>query len=162
MSECWIPLFGPNYLNIYKVCKVWIIHFYQDSTQGLSQQLFIGGNKVDKDVQNFEDNGGNVIIGTPGRLEVITLSSDWSVLLILASDWLGSADGQDSGRHNGEQQVCDGPQEPGDADPGRGGQTAQPWLWVRSQHYPWLLSQAATNWPLLSHSNIRGNRRLKT
>jgi len=46
-----------------------LAEFLKDSGQGLSQQLFIGGNKVDKDVQNFEDNGGNVIIGTPGRLE---------------------------------------------------------------------------------------------
>ena len=44
-----------------------LTEFLQDSSQSLSQQLFIGGNKVDKDIQNFEDNGGNVIIGTPGR-----------------------------------------------------------------------------------------------
>ena len=46
-----------------------LAEFLEDSIHGLSQQLFIGGNKVDKDVQNFEDNGGNIIIGTPGRLE---------------------------------------------------------------------------------------------
>ena len=46
-----------------------LAEFLADSDQGLTQQLFIGGNKVDKDVQRFEDDGGNIIIGTPGRLE---------------------------------------------------------------------------------------------
>ena len=45
--------------------------FLTDSDLGLKQQLFIGGNKVDKDVNSFEEQGGNIIIATPGRLEVI-------------------------------------------------------------------------------------------
>ena len=43
--------------------------FLKDIDGDLTQQLFIGGNKVDKDVQNFEDEGANIVIGTPGRLE---------------------------------------------------------------------------------------------
>jgi len=43
--------------------------FLKDSEAGLSSLTFIGGNKVDKDVLNFDEGGGNIIIGTPGRLE---------------------------------------------------------------------------------------------
>lgn len=35
----------------------------------LKQILFIGGNSVDEDVQNFRKLGGNIVICTPGRLE---------------------------------------------------------------------------------------------
>ena len=47
--------------------------FLKDTDSSLSQQLFIGGNKVDKDVQKYEDTGGNIVIGTPGRLEDLLL-----------------------------------------------------------------------------------------
>ena len=43
--------------------------FLQDSEAGLSKILLIGGNKVEKDVLKFDEDGGNIIIGTPGRLE---------------------------------------------------------------------------------------------
>jgi len=43
--------------------------FLKDSESGLSSILFIGGNKVEKDVLKFDEGGGNIIIGTPGRLE---------------------------------------------------------------------------------------------
>ena len=43
--------------------------FLKDSDVGLSSILFIGGNKVEKDVLKFDEGGGNIIIGTPGRLE---------------------------------------------------------------------------------------------
>jgi len=46
-----------------------LAEFLKDIDGDLTQQLFIGGNKVDKDVQNFEDEGANIVIGTPGRLE---------------------------------------------------------------------------------------------
>lgn len=36
---------------------------------GLKQLLFVGGNNVDEDVRNFRENGGNILICTPGRLE---------------------------------------------------------------------------------------------
>lgn len=29
----------------------------------------MGGNSVDEDVKNFKNNGGNIVICTPGRLE---------------------------------------------------------------------------------------------
>lgn len=47
-----------------------LAEFLKDSDLVLKQHLFIGGNKVDKDVNSFEEKGGNIIIGTPGRLEV--------------------------------------------------------------------------------------------
>ena len=34
-----------------------LAEFLKDCDGDLTQQLFIGGNKVDKDVQNFEDEG---------------------------------------------------------------------------------------------------------
>ncbi|KAK9746639.1 DEAD/DEAH box helicase [Popillia japonica] len=36
---------------------------------GLRQILFVGGNNVEEDVNNFMKNGGNILICTPGRLE---------------------------------------------------------------------------------------------
>jgi len=47
--------------------------FLKDSEVGLTRSLFIGGNKVEKDIQNFEEDGGNIVIGTPGRLEDLLL-----------------------------------------------------------------------------------------
>ncbi|CAG9814893.1 unnamed protein product [Phaedon cochleariae] len=35
----------------------------------ITQILFVGGNSVDDDVKNFKNNGGNIIICTPGRFE---------------------------------------------------------------------------------------------
>lgn len=47
---------------------------HQDSKQHqLTQLLFIGGNKVDRDLARFEESGGNILIGTPGRLEDLLL-----------------------------------------------------------------------------------------
>ncbi|KAJ3008641.1 UNVERIFIED_CONTAM: ATP-dependent RNA helicase ddx55 [Siphonaria sp. JEL0065] len=35
----------------------------------LAHQLFIGGTSVNQDIQAFKSKGGNILIGTPGRLE---------------------------------------------------------------------------------------------
>ena len=35
----------------------------------LTQQLFIGGTNINTDVEKFKHEGGNIIIGTPGRIE---------------------------------------------------------------------------------------------
>ena len=35
----------------------------------LTQQLFIGGTNINTDVEKFKQEGGNIIIGTPGRIE---------------------------------------------------------------------------------------------
>ena len=47
--------------------------FLKDSDGNLSFQLFIGGTKVEKDIERFEERGGNIVIGTPGRLEDLLL-----------------------------------------------------------------------------------------
>ncbi|KAJ8910503.1 hypothetical protein NQ315_012350 [Exocentrus adspersus] len=39
------------------------------SVKNLTQILFVGGNNVEDDIKNFKENGGNIIICTPGRLE---------------------------------------------------------------------------------------------
>lgn len=39
------------------------------SVSGLKEVLFVGGNSVEEDVRNFRENGGNVVICTPGRFE---------------------------------------------------------------------------------------------
>ena len=43
--------------------------FLRDSDKGLTSILLIGGNKVERDLQKFEEYGGNIVVGTPGRLE---------------------------------------------------------------------------------------------
>ena len=50
-----------------------LAEFLQDSDGSLTSQLFIGGNKVEKDIERFEEHGGNIVIGTPGRLEDLLL-----------------------------------------------------------------------------------------
>ena len=36
---------------------------------GLSQLLLIGGSNISSDIEKFQEKGGNIIIGTPGRIE---------------------------------------------------------------------------------------------
>jgi len=43
--------------------------FLKDSSAGLSSVLVIGGSKVERDIMKYEQGGGNIVIGTPGRLE---------------------------------------------------------------------------------------------
>ena len=50
-----------------------LAEFLKDRDGTLSYQLFIGGNKVEKDIESFEEQGGNIVIGTPGRLEDLLL-----------------------------------------------------------------------------------------
>jgi len=58
----------------------------------ISTQLFIGGNSVQEDIQKFQKNGGNIIIGTPGRLEdllkrhVIFNTNDMEALILDEAD----------------------------------------------------------------------------
>lgn len=52
----------------YQISEV-LAEFLTDLEGRFSQLLLIGGNKVDKDLARFEEVGGNIIIGTPGRLE---------------------------------------------------------------------------------------------
>ncbi|GJQ79837.1 hypothetical protein Trydic_g23299 [Trypoxylus dichotomus] len=65
-------------LQTYDVLKQLLKHI-----QGISEILFIGGNNVDDDINNFAKNGGNIIICTPGRLEDL-LSKKQSINLPLA------------------------------------------------------------------------------
>ncbi|XP_031570437.1 ATP-dependent RNA helicase DDX55-like, partial [Actinia tenebrosa] len=44
-------------------------NFTEGNTPKLRQMLFIGGAETSTDIKNFKDNGGNIIVGTPGRLE---------------------------------------------------------------------------------------------
>ncbi|KAK9886414.1 hypothetical protein WA026_016693 [Henosepilachna vigintioctopunctata] len=37
--------------------------------KGLTSALFVGGNSIEEDLQHFKENGANIIICTPGRLE---------------------------------------------------------------------------------------------
>eukprot|EP00833_Pecoramyces_ruminatium_P005791 jgi/Orpsp1_1/1179823/evm.model.c7180000070896.1 len=58
----------------------------------ISTQLFIGGNSVQEDIQKFQKYGGNIIIGTPGRLEdllkrhVIFNTNDLEALILDEAD----------------------------------------------------------------------------
>ncbi|ORX42875.1 DEAD-domain-containing protein [Piromyces finnis] len=60
----------------------------------ITTQLFIGGNSVQEDIQKFQKFGGNIIIGTPGRLEdllkrhVIFNTNDLEVLILDEADRL--------------------------------------------------------------------------
>ncbi len=46
-----------------------VLQHFLDRVPTLSQQLFIGGNNIAADIAKFEKEGGNIIIGTPGRIE---------------------------------------------------------------------------------------------
>jgi len=60
----------------------------------ITTQLFIGGNSVQEDIQKFQKFGGNIIIGTPGRLEdllkrhVIFNTNDLEALILDEADRL--------------------------------------------------------------------------
>jgi len=43
--------------------------FLKDSDKGISQRLFVGGNKVVSDSQIYAEEGANIIVATPGRFE---------------------------------------------------------------------------------------------
>jgi len=45
-----------------------LVNFLSRMTH-LTQQLFIGGTNINTDVEKFKNEGGNIIIGTPGRIE---------------------------------------------------------------------------------------------
>ncbi|XP_078410728.1 ATP-dependent RNA helicase DDX55 [Cetorhinus maximus] len=51
-------------IQIDEVLKVFTVHFPQ-----FSQILLIGGSNPIEDVEKFKKQGGNIIVGTPGRLE---------------------------------------------------------------------------------------------
>ena len=45
----------------------------------ITQQLFIGGTSISSDVEKFQENGGNIIIGTPGRIEDLLVGKSGQV-----------------------------------------------------------------------------------
>ncbi|XP_067910605.1 ATP-dependent RNA helicase DDX55 isoform X1 [Heterodontus francisci] len=51
-------------IQIDEVLRQFTVHFPQ-----LSQILFIGGSNPIEDVEKFKKQGGNIVVGTPGRLE---------------------------------------------------------------------------------------------
>jgi len=46
-----------------------LAEFLADSDSGFTSVLFIGGNKVEKDILKFDEGGCNIVISTPGRFE---------------------------------------------------------------------------------------------
>jgi len=50
-----------------------LTEFLTDSDHQLTQRLFVGGNKVGIDAQIYCEGGGNIIVGTPGRIEDLLL-----------------------------------------------------------------------------------------
>lgn len=53
---------------------------------GLRDLLLVGGNSVEEDVKNVKENGGNVLICTPGRLEdLLTRKRDLNLSAALKS-----------------------------------------------------------------------------
>ncbi|XP_060699298.1 ATP-dependent RNA helicase DDX55 [Hemiscyllium ocellatum] len=51
-------------IQIDEVIRQFLVHFPQ-----FRQIIFIGGNNPMEDVQKFKQQGGNIVVGTPGRLE---------------------------------------------------------------------------------------------
>ncbi|XP_002157158.1 ATP-dependent RNA helicase DDX55 [Hydra vulgaris] len=49
-------------------------HFTQESN--LSQILFVGGKSIKENISSFNDNGGNIVIATPGKLLALFESKD--------------------------------------------------------------------------------------
>lgn len=53
---------------------------------GLKHLLFVGGNSVEEDVKNIKENGGNILICTPGRLEdLLTRKRDLNLAVAVKS-----------------------------------------------------------------------------
>ena len=46
-----------------------VLSKFLEKIPSLKQQLFIGGTKFNEDIEKFKNEGGNIIIGTPGRIE---------------------------------------------------------------------------------------------
>lgn len=46
-----------------------VLEHFLENFEGLTQLLLVGGCSVASDVQKFKDNGGNILVTTPGRLE---------------------------------------------------------------------------------------------
>ena len=46
-----------------------VLSIFLEKIPSLKQQLFIGGTKINEDIDKFKQEGGNIIIGTPGRIE---------------------------------------------------------------------------------------------
>lgn len=44
---------------------------FTENNENLNASLFVGGTTVNEDLKHFEVNGGNIIVGTAGRLEDI-------------------------------------------------------------------------------------------
>ena len=42
---------------------------FLENMPDLKQQLFIGGTNISADIEKFKNEGGHIIIGTPGRIE---------------------------------------------------------------------------------------------
>ncbi|KAJ8973932.1 hypothetical protein NQ317_001138 [Molorchus minor] len=46
-----------------------VLEHFLKFVKNLTQILLVGGNSVEEDIRSFKDNGGNIIICTPGRFE---------------------------------------------------------------------------------------------
>ena len=56
-----------------------VLATFLEKVPHLTQQLFIGGSKISADIDMFKEEGGNIIIGTPGRIEDLLLGKSDSI-----------------------------------------------------------------------------------
>jgi len=64
-------------MQIYEIAKVFVANLQgKPGKQSFSLQLFIGGVDLSQDMRRFKEEGGHVVIGTPGRLEDIIHNMD--------------------------------------------------------------------------------------
>ena len=56
-----------------------VLSIFLEKISSLKQQLFIGGTKISEDIEKFKQEGGNIIIGTPGRIEDLLMGKSDSL-----------------------------------------------------------------------------------
>eukprot|EP00796_Vickermania_ingenoplastis_P006108 gene6108-4391_t len=69
-------------LQVFKITKAMLRYASDQAATSCSfaSQCFIGGRDIEKDVAEFERHGGHVLVGTPGRLYELLVSSKYTSL----------------------------------------------------------------------------------
>lgn len=62
-------------LQVHKVCSTYLEWVNQKATTAFTAACFVGGRDVLKDIEQFSTHGGNILIGTPGRLFELLITS---------------------------------------------------------------------------------------
>lgn len=72
--------------QVYQIAKSMLacVSAHENVKHRFSCQCYIGGRPIEKDVSDFESQGGNILVGTPGRLYELLVSSKYISLFNFA------------------------------------------------------------------------------